>query len=63
VRLGEELEATSIHDKAHEVTSTFNHKNICYTLEAAGLYSCGELVDVYDIEVTDSEVIGREEEE
>jgi len=60
----EELLGTiSPADSTWKITSRETSGNQCHDLEATGTYSCGELVAVEDIEITDTEVIGREPEE
>lgn len=43
---GEELDRLSVYDYEVSVSASFNGKE--YT--AYGLYSCGELVEVYDVD-------------
>jgi hypothetical protein len=47
------IDSVSSHDKVYSIFGSYCEKGICYDLEATGIYSCGELIEVEDIEVID----------
>lgn len=45
------LDTLSVHDEEWKIETRHTDGGTCYDLEATGAYSCGELVEVNDIEV------------
>lgn len=45
------LDQISVHDEEWKIETRHTEDGVCYDLEAVGSYSCGELVDVSNIEV------------
>ena len=44
------LDQISVHDEEWKIETRHTQDGICYDLEAVGVYSCGDLIDVIDIE-------------
>jgi len=53
----EELDRTSIHDYSARITAVHTEGRLVYDIEATGTFSCGELVEITDAEVTGVEAI------
>ena len=49
------LDQVSAHDEEWKIKCDKTFGRTCYSLEATGLYSVGDLVEVRDIEITGGE--------
>ena len=55
----ETLDVLSVHDKECRIIARHVEDTVCYDLEAVGLYSCGKLVEVKDVDVVWAGEVGE----